>query len=242
MAHNIRYKPYSKILIKAESLCNILFSTAWIKLYDLHRTRTIGYATPTAYPRRPPVKHTSPSNRIPSFHEQQAWWLRSIHVNRSRYISFPRFHNVTPFDSYEKERVYHRIIRVNSPVLIRRRIAYELQIVAGENNKQRGQGRKYKFRLDAAEAQLVQTRMCINYYLPRWISAGLINSLSLFLFLYPSPPSIGYTEEETETDALHSSCVIWHCNRNPVMGYATRLSDRECGCIGYGYVCTRDER
>lgn len=26
------------------------------------------------------------------------------------------------------------------------------------------------------------------------------------------------------------------------MGYATRLSDRECGCIGYGYVCTRDER
>lgn len=63
--HNVRYKPCSKILeSKLESLCNIQFSTTWIKLRAIQALQSAQNSNNRAreLPSRIPVKHTSSSN------------------------------------------------------------------------------------------------------------------------------------------------------------------------------------
>lgn len=105
--HNVRYKPCSKILeSKLESLCNIQFSTTWIKLRAIQALQSAQNSNNRAreLPSRIPVKTHLVEQRI---------FRHSTSNKRDGFVPFTltgrdtyRFLVSTLFDSYEERNVF----------------------------------------------------------------------------------------------------------------------------------------
>lgn len=114
--NNARYRSCTKFLSKLNPSA-ISLSTTWIKLPTSSPQSQNSNNRARQLPPRIPVKHTSSSNVYHVFHEQQAWrWLRSIHVNRSRYVSAL----VSTVRFVHEKTCLPRMIRVNSLVAVTR--------------------------------------------------------------------------------------------------------------------------